>query len=202
MLTLMVVSGSAVALAQDAIGTRPATVSSPNSQPIAQSDANPQAAEINSTANSILHDISAPIGNEVSSEPRRFQYGLRLTVRGVYDDNINISQTNKISDFYVAIEPAITAGFGDITGHEDNYIRLDYIPSIQLFVDHSENDAVQHRIHLGGQHRFGRLTLTLGEDAGILDGTDLGTTTDATTPGGQVNLDVRVAHVWTLFLRA
>ncbi len=188
-LALMMVSG-AVTLAQDAVGTRPAPVSSSNSQPITQSDQTSPPIETLSTANSNLHEISAPSGNEISSEPRRFKYGLSLTVRGVYDDNINISQTDKISDYYFAIEPAITAGFGDITGHENNYIRLDYIPTILLFVDHSENDAVQHRIHLEGQHSFGRLTLTLTEDAGILDGTDLGTTIDATTPGGRVNLDV------------
>jgi hypothetical protein len=171
--------------AQDAVKTEATTVSSSNSQPISQGAANSPAVEINPGTDSNLHTVS-----EISAEPRRFQYALRLTIRGVYDDNINITQTNKISDYYIAIEPAITLGFGDITGGLDNYIRLDYIPSILLFADHSENDAVQHLIHLGGQHRFGHLNLTMAEDIAILDGTDLGTTTDASTPGGHVNLDV------------
>src|SRR5215813_11310952 len=39
-----------------------------------------------------------PAGDTVySSEPRRFHYVLRLTVRGVWDDNIFISHTNKVS---------------------------------------------------------------------------------------------------------
>ena len=171
--------------AQDAVRTETTTAASSNSQPITTSAANSPAVEINPGADSNLHTVS-----EISAEPRRFQYALHLTIRGVYDDNINITQRNKISDYYVAIEPAITVGFGDISGGLDNYIRLDYIPSILLFVDHSENDAVQHLIHLGGQHRFGHLNLTMGEDIAILDGTDLGTTTDASTPGGHVNLDV------------
>lgn len=150
----------------------------------------PPALELNPVRREEVHTVSAREGAEVSSEPRRFQYELRATVRGVYDDNINLSQTNKVSDYYIAIEPAITVGFGDITGHLDNYIRLDYAPSILIFTDHSGNDAVQQLVHLEGQHSFGHLTLTLGEDLAILDGTDLGSTTDATTPGGHVNLDV------------
>ena len=115
---------------------------------------------------------------------------MHLTIRGVYDDNINISQTNRVSDYYFTIEPVLTLGLGDINGHEDNYIRLDYAPSLFLFADHSEDDAVQQLVHLEGQHRFGRLTLTLGEEVAILDGTDLQSLSDASSPGGHVNLDV------------
>src|SRR5207237_1874892 len=45
-------------------------------------------------------------------------------------------------------------------------------------------------IHLEGQHHFGRLTVTLGEDIAILDGTDLRSIADQTAPGGHANLDV------------
>ena len=139
--------------------------------------------------NANLHVIG-DTGGEISAEPRRFQYGLQVTVRGVYDDNINISHSDRLSDYYFAIEPSITIGFGDISGQQDNYIRLDYAPSVLLFTNHSENDAIQHLIHLEGQHRFSRLTLTLRQDVSILDGTDIGTITDASTPGSHVNLDV------------
>src|SRR5204863_1695964 len=128
--------------------------------------------------------------NEVSSEPRRFHYGFQVTARGVYDDNINISQTNRVSDYYFAIEPILTLGLGDITGHEDNYIRFDYAPSLFLFADHSENDAVQQLIHLEGQHHFSRSTVTLAEEIAILDGTDLRSISDQTAPGSHANLDV------------
>ncbi len=135
--------------------------------------------------------------NDSSAEPRRFHYNLRLTIRGVYDDNINISHTNRISDYYFAIEPGITLGFGDIEGRGGNYIRLDYMPSIILFVDHSEKDAVEHLIHLEGQYRFSRLTLNLSQDVAILDSANLNSTLDTT--GLQANVDVSTPTRLNLF---
>ena len=43
-------------------------------------------------------------GNPVNENFRRFRYDLGVTVREVYDDNINISSINRISDPTV-IEP-------------------------------------------------------------------------------------------------
>src|SRR3982751_3912828 len=49
-----------------------------------------------------------PAGETVySGESRRFHYLLSLTVRGVWDDNIFLSHTNKVSGYYFAIEPGI-----------------------------------------------------------------------------------------------
>ena len=144
---------------------------------------------LNPAADSNLHSTT-DLRNEITAEPRRFQYGLQVTMRGVYDDNINISQTNRVSDYYFTIEPVLTLGLGDITGHEDNYVRFDYAPSLFLFADHSENDAVQQLIHLEGQHHFSRLTVTLAEEIAILDGTDLRGVADQTAPGSHANVDV------------
>jgi hypothetical protein len=173
-------------LAQETIGTTAATsgLSSPSGVEMASSSPT-----LNPAGDSNLHSTT-DVRNEVSTEPRRFQYGLQVTMRGVYDDNINLNQTARVSDYYFTIEPVLTLGFGDISGHEDNYIRLDYAPSLFLFADHSENDAVQQLIRLEGQHRFGRLTLTLGEEIAILDGTDLRSIADQTAPGSHANLDV------------
>lgn len=92
-----------------------------------------------------------PSGETVTSgEPRRFHYELRLTVRGVWDDNIFISHTDRVSDYYFAIEPEITIGIGDIEGRNRSYLRLDYMPSAILFVDHSDEDAFNQLIHLEG----------------------------------------------------
>src|SRR5213079_172043 len=173
--------------AQETVG--PTTTPLPNYPALPENIMEATSSPLNPTPESNLHRTVVP-ENEVSSEPRRFHYGFQVTARGVYDDNINISQTNRVSDYYFAIEPILTLGLGDITGHEDNYIRLDYAPSLFLFADHSENDAVQHLIHLEGQHRFARLTLTLGEEIAILDGTDLQTLSDANSPGSHPNLDV------------
>ena len=114
-------------------------------------------------------------GDEVSAVEKRFQYGFRLTLRGVYDDNIFLSQNNKVDDYYFAIEPGVTLGFGDIVGRDQNYIRFDYAPSIFLFVDNSDSDAIQHLLRLEGRYRFGRLVSTVSQDVQLLDGTNLGT---------------------------
>lgn len=133
-----------------------------------------------------------PAGDTVySSEPRNFHYVLRLTVRGVWDDNIFLSHTNKVSDYYFAIEPSISLGWGDMEGRSSSYLRLDYMPSAILFVDHSDQDAFNQFIHLEGGYSSGRLTLSLAEDIAILqsanlnsfyDTTGLWANTDASTP--------------------
>src|SRR5213592_3611953 len=107
-----------------------------------------------------------------SSEPRRFHYELRLTVRGVWDDNIFISHTDRVSDYYFAIEPQITIGVGDIEGRNRSYLRLDYMPSAILYVDHSDEDAFNQLIHLEGGYSFGRLRLSLFETTGLWANTD------------------------------
>jgi hypothetical protein len=99
-----------------------------------------------------------------SGEPRRFHYSLQLTVRGVWDDNIFISHTNRVSDYYFAIEPEITIGVGDMEGRSRSYLRLDYMPSAILFVDHSDEDGFNQLIHLEGGYSTGRLRLSLAED--------------------------------------
>src|SRR4029077_2669103 len=115
-----------------------------------------------------------------SGEPRRFHYELRLTVRGVWDDNIFLSHTNRVSDYYFAIEPQITIGVGDIEGRNRAYLRLDYMPSAILFVDHSNEDAFNQLIHLEGGYDFGRLRLSLMEDVALLDSANLNSFVDTT----------------------
>src|SRR2546422_1667588 len=138
------------------------------------------------------------VSNVSSAEPRRFHYSLRLTVRGVYDDNIFITNTNRISDYYFAIEPMITVGFGDIEGRGGNYIRLDYLPSIIIFVDHSGDDAVDQLIHLEARHQFSRLTLFFSQDVDILDSANLNSFIDTT--GQHANIDVSARTRLNLYL--
>ena len=133
---------------------------------------------------------STPATSIDSGIPRRFQYLLRLTVRSVYDDNINLSNTARISDFYTTIEPSIMLGFGDTDGRAENYIRFDYLPAIFFFADHSENNSVQHVMRLDGQYRINRLTLNLSQMVQIMDGVDVQTQDTAGGLDQQVNLDV------------
>jgi len=135
---------------------------------------------------------SDAVHNVDSGIPRRFHYTLGLTVRSVYDDNINLSHDNPISDYYTTIEPAVMIGFGDTDARTENYIRLDYLPAVFLFADHSENNSIQHVARVEGQYRINRLTLNLTQMVQIMDGVDV-QTQSAGVAGGldqQVNLDV------------
>ena len=134
---------------------------------------------------------STHLDEEVSAVPKRFQYGIRLTFRGVYDDNIFLRQTDRVADFYFAIEPGITLGYGDIVGRERNYLRFDYAPSIFLYADHSDANAIQHVLRLEGYYGFGRLSLTLSQDVQLLESANPAslTSTSTSNPGPAVNLD-------------
>ena len=127
-------------------------------------------------------------GEAISSgEPRRFHFNLALTVRGVWDDNIFISHTHRVSDYYFAIEPQITIGIGDMVGRSRSYLRLDYMPSAILFVDHSDQDAFNQLIHLEGGYSTGRLRVSLFEDIALLESANLNSFVDTT--GLWANLD-------------
>jgi opacity protein-like surface antigen len=128
----------------------------------------------------------------ISPTPNRFQWGLSLLVRGVYDDNINLVPPgfHKDSGWYVGIQPAIAVGFGDVVGRQGNYIRLDYAPDILIFTDHSEDNTVNHLIRFESQYHFSRLTLNLTQDVQILTTTDINSVIGNGTAISIANVDV------------
>jgi hypothetical protein len=122
-----------------------------------------------------------PPGERIfSQEGGLFHYQLSLTVRGVWDDNIFLSHTNKTSDYYFAIEPVITIGVGDTAGRNRSYLTLSYMPSGILFVDHSDEDAFNQLISLSGGYSTGRLTLTLSVFVALLESANLNSFWDTT----------------------
>jgi len=118
-------------------------------------------------------------------------------VRGVWDDNIFISHTDRKSDYYFAIEPDITLGVGDIEGRNRSYLRLDYMPSAILFVNHSDQDAFNQLIHLEGGYSTGRLRLSLFEDIALLESANLNSIIDTT--GLWANLDASASTRVNIF---
>jgi len=190
---------------EDSIPEEPLPSSSDNAE--AQTDAAPLQP---ATSLGGLDSRNLTLGGETVSpkelpaaEPRRFHYSFALTVRAVYDDNIFLTNTNKVDDWYFAIEPRLTVGFGDMEGRNENYVRLDYMPSIILYADHSDENAVSHLIELEGQYRFSRLTLNLFQGVYILDGTNINSIVDTT--GLFANLDTSTftrLNLFTTRLRA
>ncbi len=133
---------------------------------------------------------STPATTIDSGIPRRFHYDFRLTIRGVYDDNINSTNVDPISDFYTTIEPSIMLGFGDTDARIENYIRLDYLPALFIFAENSDNNSLQHVGRLEGQYRINRLTLNFSQMVQIMDGVDVQTQDAGGGLDQQVNLDV------------
>lgn len=142
-------------------------------------------------------------GTGVSSSPKRFHYALRLNVRSVYDDNIFLTHSNRKDGVYFAIEPGITLGFGDIVGRQENYIRFDYAPSVFLFTNDSDANALQQLFRIEGQYRIARLAISLSQDIQILQGANLNATSSTSpgTPainldaGGQTSVNVYSTHL-------
>lgn len=128
-------------------------------------------------------------GTGISSSPKRFHYALRLTLRAVHDDNIFLTDSNRKSGFYFAVEPGITLGVGDIVARQENYLRFDYAPSVFLFTNNSEADALQHLFRIDGQYRIARLAVSLAQDIQILDGANLNATSSASPTTPAINLD-------------
>ena len=126
----------------------------------------------------------------VTDTHRRFQYSLRLSVVGTYDDNIFLDSRNKRDDFYTVIQPGITVGFGDLENHVDNFVRLDYSAGAYLFATFDDQDTVQHLLRFDGQYHINKLTLNLTQSIQILDGADLTGTDNSGNQVGRVNLDV------------
>jgi len=88
----------------------------------------------------VSRGASAIPGGTLSQTPRRFQYNLSVSERTVYDDNINLSHSNRESDLYFAIEPTLSLGFG--TTDSMSSMAFTYRPGFSFFIDHSGDDAI------------------------------------------------------------
>ncbi len=72
------------------------------------------------------------------------------------------------------------------------------MPSFFIFVDHSDNNAVDQLIRLEARHQFSRLTLYLSQDVDIFNNANLNSFIDTT--GQQANLDVSTNTRLNLFV--
>jgi hypothetical protein len=98
----------------------------------------------------------------------------------VYDDNIFIRPTNKIDDWIYTLSPGILMHMGDYLKKDENYVAVDYTPSIIIFNENSASDNVDHEAVFDSQYRFTKLTLGLKQAFQALSGTviDVGSRVD------------------------
>jgi hypothetical protein len=103
-------------------------------------------------ANGVQDSVESD-NNDESVPGHVFNYGpigvhFDSTVSVVYNDNIYIQPTHRTSDLIWTVAPEITLGAGDYVRQEESWGTLHYAPSIVLFTDHGNNDAVNQDVLL------------------------------------------------------
>jgi hypothetical protein len=115
-----------------------------------------------------------------------FEYAIHLTIRGAYDDNIGLTHTNELDDYFVEIQPCLLIGIGNLV-KQDTFLAAIYIPSFYRYDDHSEFDSDQHIVHVLGGVATSKLTLRMSEDIAIRDNIVLAATTGERSALGTTN---------------
>ena len=120
---------------------------------------------------------AGPAGSNTMGEANRFKYSFRLDLSALYDNNIFISNRNKVGDYEFTITPGVTLGFGDIYRRSANFIRLDYAPSFQFFARNSSQNNIGQAFLLDGMYNSGKATWRFAQSIQVLNGadTDVGT---------------------------
>jgi hypothetical protein len=121
-----------------------------------------------------------------------FEYAVHLTIRGAYDDNIGLTHTNRLDDFFVQIQPSLMLAIGDVVKQE-NFLAARYAPSFYRYDDHSEFDSDQHQVRVIGGIKSGDLIVRLIQDVAILDNVVLAASSgerSALGTDGRTDLDI------------
>jgi len=71
----------------------------------------------------------------VNENVRRFRYHFSVTVRTVYDDNINLRTVHPSSDFYTSFEPTVRLSLGEPGTESNNILQFIYAPNVVFFYD-------------------------------------------------------------------
>ena len=139
----------------------------------------PLPADLTPTGNGL---ITSALGSNTGP----FEYAIHLTIRGAYDDNIGLTHTNELEDWFVEIQPCLMIGIGDLV-KQDTFLAAVYIPSFYRYDEHSSFDSDQHVVHVLGGMQTSKLTLRMSEDIAIRENIVLAATTDERAPLGTVN---------------
>ena len=126
------------------------------------------------------------ITQEFGKNAGPLEYAVHLNVRGAYDDNIALTHTNRLDDFFVQIQPSLMLGIGDIV-KTDTFLAAIYAPSFYRYDDHSDFDSDQHQVRVLGGIKSGNLILRFTQDVAILNNIVLAATSDERSALGTLN---------------
>ena len=129
----------------------------------------PLPADLTPTGNGLITSAFGP-----NAGP--FQCAIHLTIRGAYDDNIGLTHTNELEDWFVEIQPCLMVGIGNLV-KQDTFLAAVYIPSFYRYDEHSQFDSDQHVIHVLGGVSTSKLILRMNADIAIRENIVLAATT-------------------------
>jgi hypothetical protein len=131
-----------------------------------------------------------------SESSRKWKVTPHVVLKTGFDDNIFISAQNRQSDFFGVLSPGIAFGLGEFRQHlkefgsyaqqyEDHpreeavffetrrFFFANYTASAIAFVDHSEENAVDHDVSLAGRWTFQKLSLGFRAGLQTLSNSDI-----------------------------
>ena len=151
-----------------------------------------QAGQDQLLANETAHEETpAPV------DPRSRGYGVLFGVVDVrpemsfgvtYDDNILISHDNPKRDVLYSLSPGVLLGVGDYLVKENNYLRVEYIPTLTYFNHYSSINSLDHFLRIEGQYAMGPLLVGGSFEYDKFSGPDRDV-------GGRVDRDIYTADL-------
>jgi hypothetical protein len=105
-------------------------------------------------------ETKPPEGEKVE-ETKKWTVQLRSRVGITYDDNIFISNTNRIGDAITTVTGGISLIYGDWRSRTENFLVADYEGSGIFYLKNSSQDSFNQIATLMGQYRIQRLMMQL-----------------------------------------
>ncbi len=95
----------------------------------------------------------------IMGEKKRFQFSADF--RALYDDNINYSNTNPLSDFVLVASPRFAMNFGDFVAKDESYAMLSYNPEAIYFTEGTAETALDQNLKTQLQYAIGKVAVNL-----------------------------------------
>lgn len=105
--------------------------------------------------------VSETLGEVLNVGP--FELRPHLDGSVLYDDNIFLTEFDRQEDVVWTVAPGLLIGAGDYRATSETYLALDYTPSVVVFTDHDENNALNHDVNFFAQWKLTKLSLGLGQ---------------------------------------
>jgi hypothetical protein len=115
---------------------------------------------------------SKPTDGTGIQERKKLRFELRSRVGIAYDDNIFISNTNRVADTILTVTGGISLIYGDWRSRSENFLVADYEASGIFYFENPNEDSFNQVASLMGQYRIQRLTMQLRSQYLYLNGAE------------------------------